>query len=95
MSDELKIVIALKGAVASVGVQAPNCDPVFSMHQGDLPAVLQMVPAMVEEAHRRWDSNPRYPKCETKLEPPPSTVRVTTPPQVSTQAQDIRQRLPF
>jgi sRNA-binding carbon storage regulator CsrA len=29
MSDELKVVISLKGDKASVGIQAPECDPVF------------------------------------------------------------------
>lgn len=76
MSQEVKIVVTLKEHAASVGVQAPNCDPVFSRVEGDLPAVLESVPALVEEAQRRWDASPRYPKCEWPL---PSQ----TPPQVT------------
>jgi hypothetical protein len=30
MSDELKVVISLRDSEAAVGVQAPECDPVFS-----------------------------------------------------------------
>ena len=77
MSEEVKIVISLKEQAASIGVQKPDCDPVFSRVEGDLPAVLESVPGLVEEAQRSWDSNPRNPKCETPLTPPapPATQR--------------------
>ena len=94
MSDELKIVIFLKGNRGSIGIQSPNCDPVFSTHEGDLQSLLQVVPAKVEEARTKWDSNPRYPKCETKLEPEPA-ARVTIPARSARQAEDIQQRLPL
>lgn len=75
MNDELKVVITLKGQAASIGVQSPDCDPIFSKIEGDLPAALESVPGLVEEARRSWESNPRYPKCETPLSsqaaPPP------------------------
>lgn len=87
MSEDLKIVISLKGTVASVGIQAPDCDPVFSMVEGDLPAVLESVPGLVEEARRRWDSNPRYPKCETKLEPQPA-AQVIAPARSTRHAEE-------
>jgi hypothetical protein len=93
MSEELKIVIAVKGTVASVGIQAPECDPVFSMVEGDLPAVLESVPGLVEEARRRWDSNPRYSKCETKFEPQPA-AQVTAPARSTRQTEEaIKPRL--
>ncbi len=72
MSDEVKIVITLKGQMASIGVQKPDCDPVFSKVEGDLAAVLKSVPRLVEEAQKSWESNSRYPKCETELTPPPA-----------------------
>ena len=77
MSEEVKIVITLKGNMASIGVQKPDCDPVFSRVEGDLPAVLESVPQLVEEAQRSWDSSPRYPKCETPLlsQSPPTIQR--------------------
>ena len=79
MSEEVKIVISLKGQTASIGIQKPECDPIFSRVEGDLPAVLESVPGLVEEAQRSWDSNPRNPKCETELTPPspPATQRST------------------
>ena len=86
MSEEVKVVIALKGTTASVGIQTPDCDPVFSRVEGDLPTVLESVPGLVEEARTRWDSNPRYPKCETKLEPQPQPA-----PRAGTQRSPQRQ----
>lgn len=79
MSEEVKIVITLKETTASIGIQKPDCDPVFSRVEGNLPAALESIPGLVEEAQRSWDSNPRYPKCETPLTPksPPTTQLVT------------------
>ncbi|NVM26932.1 MAG: hypothetical protein HWN70_13585 [Desulfobacterales bacterium] len=75
MSAETKIVINLKGQTASIGVQKPDCDPIFSRVEGDLLAVLESIPGLVEESQRSWDANPRYPKCETPLtQSPPTTV---------------------
>jgi len=87
MSDEVKIVITLKGQTASIGVQKPDCDPVFSKVEGDLAAVLKGVPRLVEEAQKSWESNSRYPKCETPLTPPAaqssSTRQRQTAPQTA------------
>lgn len=69
MSDELKIVIVLKENRASVGIQGPECDPVLSLVNGILPEVLATIPAMVDQARAKWAEDPRYPKCEIKLEP--------------------------
>ena len=70
MIDEVKIVIALKGQTASIGIQKPDCDPVFSKVKGELAAVLKSVPKLIEEAQKSWNSSSRYPKCETPLTPP-------------------------
>ena len=66
-NGELKLVISLKGGKAQVGVQAPECDPVFFGLEGDLSAVLSGVPGFVEEARRRWETSKLYPECETPL----------------------------
>ena len=75
MNEEVKIVITLKEHTASIGVQKPDCDPIFSKVEGDLPAALESVPGLVEQAQTSWGTNPRYPKCETPLPsqaaPPP------------------------
>jgi len=85
--DEIKIVITIKGDKGLVGIQSPNCDPVISIHKGDLQSLLGAVPAMVEEAKKRWGSNPRYPKSDFKPEPPPSpksTEQPSTPQKTNT-----------
>lgn len=65
--DELKIVISLKADRASVGIQAPECDPAFFGLEGDLQATLKAVPKFVEEAKTRWQRSKLYAKCKTPL----------------------------
>jgi len=83
MSEEVKIVINLTGQTATIGIQKPDCDPVFSKVEGDLATVLKSVPRLVKEAQKSWESNSRYPKCEAPLTPPattsPSTRAKPTP----------------
>jgi len=82
MSDELKIVISLKGDKASVGVKSPECDPVFFSSEGTLKTVLKAVPGFVEEAKTRWETSKLNPRCETPLpsqeKPATTTSRVAT-----------------
>jgi len=79
--DELKVVISLKGDKASVGVQAPECDPAFFTVDGDLKAAIKAVPKLVEEAKTRWAQSKLNPKCET---PPPAPPPVSTASGAST-----------
>ena len=67
MSDELKIVVSLRQSGAVVGVQVPDCDPVFCNLEGNLQDVLNAVPQFVEEARTRWETSKLYPKCESPL----------------------------
>jgi len=66
-NGELKVVIALKDGNASVGVQAPECDPVFFGHKGDLVVVLGAVPGDVDKARKRWEETKLNPDCKTPL----------------------------
>jgi len=94
MSDEMKIVIVLKGDRGAVGVQAQNCDPIFATMQGDLNAILERVPGLVAEAKQRWESNPRYPKCESPLPTPQTpTPAVRTTPQRQSAAASPQPKL--
>ena len=78
-SDEIKVVIILKANRAMVGVQSPDCDPIFTPIEGDLAAVLPQVPALVESANAKWDANPRNPKADLPEPPPsPAPTRTTT-----------------
>lgn len=88
MTDEVKIVITHKGQSASIGVQKTGCDPIFSKVEGELPAALESVPGLVEEAQRSWESNPRYPKCQTPL---PS--QATPPPRSEPKATSSQQAM--
>ena len=79
-SSELKVVIILKANKAMLGVQSPDCDPVYKTMEGDLAAVLQVVPTLVAEAKLKWTASPRYPKADLPKPVAPST---TTTPAVS------------
>ena len=77
-SNELKVVIILKDDRAMLGVQSPDCDPVYTTMDGPLATVLEKVPALVAEAKQQWAANPRYPKADLP-EPPASPVPARTP----------------
>jgi hypothetical protein len=84
VKEEVKIVIILRGHSAAIGIQKPDCDPSFSRAEGDLAAILETIPRLVEEAEQKWQSSPRYPECETDLTPPP-------PPATRTETRTSRQ----
>ena len=77
---ELKIVIILKANKAMLGVQSPDCDPVYKTMEGDLAEVLQVVPTLVAEAKLKWTAAPRYPKADL---PKPVVPATTTTPAAS------------
>jgi hypothetical protein len=73
-ASELKVVIILKANKAMLGVQSPDCDPVYKTMEGDLAAVLQVVPALVAEAKLQWAAAPRYPKADLPKPVAPATT---------------------
>ena len=77
-ANELKIVIVMKDDRAMLGVQSPDCDPVYKTMEGSLAKVLKQVPAIVAEAKQQWEANPRYPKADLP-EPAPSPTPARTP----------------
>lgn len=74
-SNELKIVIIKRDDRMMLGVQSPDCDPVYETFEGTLAAALKRVPKLVEEAKARWEISKLNPKCET---PMPQEQPVTT-----------------
>ena len=88
MSDELKIVITVKETKALVGIQAPECDPMLWLVEGELPTILGGIPGLVEQAREKWAANPRYPKCETNLEPPAQVIATQRSSLPATKQQD-------
>ena len=61
-SDDLKVVVSLKGGRATIGVQQPSSDPhIESFDDRDLSGLTQEVPAVIERARARWEDEPRHP----------------------------------
>ena len=73
-ASELKVVIILKANKAMLGVQSPDCDPVYKTMEGDLASVLQVVPTLVAEAELKWTAAPRYPKADLPKPVAPATT---------------------
>ncbi len=77
-ADEIKVVIIMKADNVMLGVQSPDCDPVYKTMKGDLAMTLQQVPGLVAEAKQKWATAPRYPKANLP-EPPPSPTPARIP----------------
>ena len=92
-ANEIKVVIVLKADNILLGVQSPDCDPVYRTTKGDLAAALQLVPVIVAEAKLKWEANPRYPKANLPEPPPPPTPapRATTTKSTKTTAKEKTQ----
>ena len=61
-SDDLKVVVSIKGDRATIGVQRPSADPhIETFEDHDLPGLAQEVPAVTERARARWEEAPKYP----------------------------------
>lgn len=92
-AKEMKIVIILYDDRAMLGVQSPDCDPVYTTMEGSLATVLEKVPALVAEAKEKWAANPRYPKADLP-KPASSPTPAHTPartPTASTPAKPKQQ----
>jgi len=88
MTAEIKVVISLKDSRGSIGIQSPNCDPVFTTLEGDLEAALERVTDLVQQAREKWAENARYPKADVpQPPPPPQPSRAQSPRGQTSQAQ--------
>ena len=76
-ANEMKVVIVMKADRIMLGVQAPECDPVYTTLKGGLGKALKKVPGLVAEAKQKWEATPRYPKANLP-EPPPSAAPART-----------------
>ena len=69
-SEDLKVVVSIKGGRATIGVQRPSSDPhIESFDDPDLAGLTQEVPAVIERARAKWEDEPKYPAHE-RLAPP-------------------------
>ncbi len=82
-ASELKVIIIMKADSFLLGVQSPDCDPVYKTCKGAMADALQLVPVLVAEANLKWQANPRYPKADLPA-PPPSPTPTRTPVAAST-----------
>jgi len=78
-SNELKVVIILKDDRVMLGVQSPDCDPVYTTFEGTLSAALKRVPKFVEEAKQKWSASPRNPNANLPT-PAPTPARTPAAP---------------
>ena len=61
-SEDLKVVVSIKGGRAIIGVQRPSADPhIETFDDLDESGLTQEVPAVIDRARARWEENPRHP----------------------------------
>ena len=69
-SEDLKVVVSIKGGRATIGVQRPSSDPhIESFDDHDLPGLTQEVSAVIERARVRWEESPNHPAYERPAPP--------------------------
>ncbi|MDE2937559.1 MAG: DUF2958 domain-containing protein [Chloroflexota bacterium] len=70
-SEELKVVLSIRGNRATIGVQRPSADPhIESFDDPDLFGLADQFPAVVARAKARWEEEPMHP-AYVKPAPPP------------------------
>ena len=69
-SEDLKVVVSIKGGRATIGVQQPSSDPhIESFDDADLSGLTQEALAVVERARARWEDEPKHPAHERPAPP--------------------------
>ena len=69
-SDELKVVLSIKGGRATIGVQRPSADPhIESFDDPDLFWLADQFPAVVARARARWEEEPMHPAHDRPAPP--------------------------
>ena len=69
-TEELKVVLSIKGGRATIGVQQPSSDPHIESLDGlDLAGLAREIPAVIERAKARWEDEPMYPAHERPAPP--------------------------
>ena len=82
-SNALKVVIILNDSKVMLGVQSPDCDPVYTTLKGNLAAALRRVPKLVDEAKQKWSTSPRNPNANLPT-PAPTAARTPAAPKKTT-----------
>ena len=83
-SEDLKVVVSIKGGRATIGVQKPSSDPhIESFDDPGLSGLTQEVSPVVERARARWEDEPKHP---AHARPAPPARRRTRREQGAAQA---------
>ena len=91
-SEDLKIVLSIKGGRAIIGVQQPSADPHIESFDGlDLSTLVLEVPEVVERARARWEDEPRHP-AYVKPAPPARRQRRQAPVETATEEGETEQQ---
>ncbi len=69
-TDDLKVVVSIKGGRTTIGVQKLSADPYIETF-GDLDetGLTTEVPAVIERARARWEDAPKHPAYERPAPP--------------------------
>ncbi len=69
-TDDLKVVVSIKGGRATIGVQRPSADPhIETFDDLDETGLTTEVPAVIERARARWEETPKHPAYERPVPP--------------------------
>ena len=61
-SEDLKVVVSIKGGRATIGVQQPSSDPhIETFEDLEISGLTQEIPAVIERATARWQDEPKHP----------------------------------
>ncbi len=99
-SDDLKVVVSIKGGRATIGVQRPSADPhIETFDDPNLSGLAQEMPAVTERARVRWEETPKHPAYERPAPPPrrrnrrqQGAAQAATTPDAETQAAEAQQQ---
>ncbi len=69
-SEDLKVVVSIKGGRATIGVQQPSSDPhIETFDDPDESRLTQEVPAVIGRARATWEDAPKHPAYERPAPP--------------------------
>ena len=69
-TEDLKVVVSIKGGRATIGVQQPSSDPhIETFDDLDESGLTQEVSAVIERARARWEEAPKHPAYERPAPP--------------------------
>ena len=70
-SEELKVVLSIRGGRAVIGVQRPSADPhIEAFDDADLFELADQFPAVVARARAIWEEEPMHPAYDRPAPPP-------------------------